>query len=103
MSSEKGQIITMNRIANDSTSQVNTQFATAASQTNYGPYSVLVICPGCNQQVPTRIKMKIGLATWLTCMICPVLGCLPFLFDWGKDVAHECSGCNRKLGYFKRL
>ncbi|XP_074593250.1 lipopolysaccharide-induced tumor necrosis factor-alpha factor homolog [Brevipalpus obovatus] len=89
--------------------QVNaTVIAAAATQVNYGPYPVLVACPGCNQQVNTNTELKTGIATWLSCMGCCVLGCFlcwcfPFCMNCTKDVIHECPHCNRKLGIFKRI
>ncbi|XP_074604183.1 lipopolysaccharide-induced tumor necrosis factor-alpha factor homolog [Brevipalpus obovatus] len=86
----------------------SSQTAPATSQVNYGPYSVFVRCPGCDESVNTKIELTIGAGTYMASFGCCLISLglcswVPFFSECTHDVSHLCPQCGRKLGIFKRL
>lgn len=62
-------------------------------------------CPACGQRAMTNVSYEIGNTThaWalgLCCLVC--LGCIPYVMNSLKDVAHKCGRCGVLLATWHR-
>ncbi|KAG0127044.1 hypothetical protein HOY82DRAFT_568665 [Tuber indicum] len=64
-----------------------------------------VQCPVCNARGLTVVTYEIGntthLAALLLCFVAS-LGCIPYMFNAFKDVAHSCASCRTMLAVWHR-
>ena len=73
----------------------------------YGKIPARVVCQYCNVPTDTRIQHENGVAVWLSCLGCVVIGCglgcclIPFCVDTVKDCHHVCGKCDRVIGQSK--